>query len=57
MNPYFMETIIIFLVTRVERKTLIPNNTFNRIKRASTDEIQQAIDTYIYDDRKSVFFE
>ena len=41
---------------RVERKTLIPNNTFNRIKRASTDEIQQAIDTYIYDDKKKAYF-
>jgi len=41
---------------RVERKTLIPNNTFDRIKRASADEIQQAIDTYIYDDKKKTYF-
>ena len=45
-----------FFSYRVERKTLVPNNTFNRIKRASTDEIQQAIDTYIYDDKKKAYF-
>ena len=41
---------------RVERKALISNNTFNRIKIASADEIQQAIDTYIYDDKKKAYF-
>ncbi|MBQ4575041.1 MAG: GNAT family N-acetyltransferase [Clostridia bacterium] len=41
---------------RIERKTLIPNNTFNCIKRASKDEIQQAIDTYIFDDKKKEYF-
>lgn len=45
-----------FFSYRVERKNLVPNNTFNRIKRASTDEIQQAIDTYIYDDKKKAYF-
>lgn len=44
-----------FFSYRVKRKTLTPNNTFNRIKRASTDEIQQAIDTYIYDDKKKAY--
>ncbi|MBO5037613.1 MAG: GNAT family N-acetyltransferase [Clostridia bacterium] len=45
-----------FFSYRVERKTLIPNNTFDRIKRASADEIQQAIDTYIYDDKRKSYF-
>ena len=45
-----------FFSYRVERKTLIPQNTFNYIKRASTDDIQKAIDTYIYDDKRKAYF-
>ena len=45
-----------FFSYRIGRKTLISNNTFNCIKRASKDEIQQVIDTYITDDKRKSYF-
>ncbi len=45
-----------FFSYRVERKALIPPKTSNCIKRASTDEIQKVMDTYIYDNKRKAYF-
>ncbi len=45
-----------FFSYRIERKDLVFSNDSNNIKRASADEIKQAINTYIYDDKRKEYF-